>query len=76
MTAVDVSAAALALAVDRAADAGVTEVIEWERHDLAVSFPSGSFDLVSACYLTHRCCCPANGFCARWPQPLRREAAG
>jgi len=29
----------------------VTETIDWERHDLAVSFPRGSFDLVSACYL-------------------------
>jgi len=51
VTAVDVSATALALAADRAAAAGLAEAIEWERHDLAVSFPSGSFDLVSACYL-------------------------
>ncbi len=51
VTAVDVSATALARAADRAAGAGVTEAIEWQRHDLAVSFPSGSFDLVSACYL-------------------------
>ncbi len=51
VTAVDVSASALALAADHAAAAGVAEAIDWERHDLAVSFPSGSFDLVSACYL-------------------------
>ncbi len=51
VTAVDVSATALAFAADHAAAAGVTEAIEWERHDLAVSFPSGRFDLVSACYL-------------------------
>lgn len=51
VTAVDVSATALALGADRAAAAGVTEAIEWEPHDLAVSFPSGIFDLVSACYL-------------------------
>ena len=51
MNAVDVSATALARAADRAAAAGMAEAIEWERHDLAVSFPSGRFDLVSACYL-------------------------
>ncbi len=54
VTAVDVSATALARAADHAAAAGVTMAIEWERHDLAVSFPSGSFDLVSACYLHSR----------------------
>ncbi len=51
VSAVDVSATALARAAGHAAAAGVTETIDWERHDLAVSFPSGSFDLVSACYL-------------------------
>jgi len=51
VTAVDVSATALARAADHTAAAGVTEEIEWERHDLEASFPSGSFDLVSACYL-------------------------
>ncbi len=51
VTAVDVSATALARGAGHAAAAGVGEAIEWERHDLAVSFPSGSFDLVSACYL-------------------------
>lgn len=51
VTAVDVSAAALALGADRAAAAGINGTIEWERHDLALSFPAGSFDLVSACYL-------------------------
>lgn len=51
VTAVDVSVTALALAVDNAAGVGVTGAIEWERHELAVSFPAGTFDLVSACYL-------------------------
>lgn len=51
VTAVDVSATALQRAADHAATAGVSEAIEWERHDLAASFPSGSFDLVSSCYL-------------------------
>ncbi len=51
VSAVDVSATALARAAGHAAAAGVTETIDWERDDLAVSFPRGSFDLVSACYL-------------------------
>ncbi len=30
---------------------GVAEQIRWERHDLGESFPDGTFDLVSACFL-------------------------
>ncbi len=51
VTAVDVSTTALARAAERAAAAGVADAITHERHDLAVDFPRGSFDLVSACYL-------------------------
>lgn len=51
VTAVDVSAAALTFAAERAEVAGVSDRIDWQRHDLAVSFPSGRFDLVTACYL-------------------------
>ncbi|MEA2279430.1 MAG: hypothetical protein QOK21_37 [Solirubrobacteraceae bacterium] len=51
VTAADVSSAALARAAEHAAAAGVAGAIDWQRHDLAVSFPSGSFDLVCACYL-------------------------
>lgn len=51
VTAVDVSRAALARAAGHAAAAGVTEAISWQHHDLAVSFPRGHFDLVSAQYL-------------------------
>jgi SAM-dependent methyltransferase len=47
----DVSSAALARAAEHAAAAGVADAIDWQRHDLAVSFPSGSFELVCACYL-------------------------
>ena len=74
VTGVDVSASALARAGDHAAAAGVSEAIEWERHDLALSFSSGSFDLVSACYLHSRCSCHANGSCDRLLAPLGREA--
>ncbi|WP_431971175.1 SAM-dependent methyltransferase [Nocardia sp. bgisy134] len=49
--AADVSATALERAAERAAAAGVGDRITWERHDLAHSFPEGSFDLVSAQFL-------------------------
>lgn len=48
---VDVSAVALARAARRARAAGVGDRVTWERHDLDVSFPAGSYDLVSAHYL-------------------------
>lgn len=51
MTAVDVSGTALDRAADYARQAGVGNAIQWERHDLATSFPGGAFDLVPACYL-------------------------
>ena len=49
--AVDVSAMALDRAVTDAATAGVADRIDFQRHDLALTFPSGAFDLVSAQYL-------------------------
>ena len=51
VTAVDVSAAALDRAAAYATAAGVDDRIDFQRHDLAVTFPKGSFDLVSAQYL-------------------------
>lgn len=48
---VDVSATALARVADRATGAGLTDRVRTERHDLAATFPRGSFDLVSAQYL-------------------------
>jgi SAM-dependent methyltransferase len=51
VTAVDVSATALDRAVADAATAGVADGIDFRRHDLALTFPSGEFDLVSAQYL-------------------------
>ncbi|RKT54950.1 class I SAM-dependent methyltransferase [Saccharothrix australiensis] len=47
----DVSATALARAAARAEEAGVADRITWERHDLAETFPAGTFDLVSAQFL-------------------------
>lgn len=46
VTAVDVSSIALERAARRASEAGVT--VDWQQHDLSVSFPSGSYSLVSA----------------------------
>ena len=49
--AVDVSATALARAAAHAATAGLADRIAFEQHDLAATFPAGTFDLVSAQYL-------------------------
>lgn len=51
VTAVDVSATALRRAAALAAARGVAARIDFQQHDLAHSFPLGSFDLVSAQYL-------------------------
>lgn len=51
VTAVDVSATALDRAASDAATAGVADRIDFQQHDLAVTFPTGAFDLVSAQYL-------------------------
>ncbi|MDH2426099.1 class I SAM-dependent methyltransferase [Sphaerisporangium sp. TRM90804] len=49
VTAVDISGVALAKAAEKAAD--VPGRIDWQRHDLATSFPEGVFDLVSTHFL-------------------------
>ena len=49
VTGVDVSPTALRRAAAHAADAGV--VVDWQHHDLARTFPDGTFDLVCAQYL-------------------------
>lgn len=51
VTGVDVSDVALERASRRADAAGVAARVTWERHDLGQSFPTGSFDLVTAHYL-------------------------
>ncbi|MGW0187450.1 class I SAM-dependent methyltransferase [Streptomyces sp. NPDC003362] len=51
VTGVDISATALERAARHAAEAGVDERIAWERHELGVSFPDGTFDLVSVQFL-------------------------
>jgi SAM-dependent methyltransferase len=54
VTAVDISGVALERAARHAAEAGVAEAIDFQRHDLAASFPDGEFDLVSAHFLHSR----------------------
>jgi 2-polyprenyl-3-methyl-5-hydroxy-6-metoxy-1,4-benzoquinol methylase len=49
VTAADISQTALDIAARHASEAGVT--VTWERHDLAVSLPAGSFDLVTTSFL-------------------------
>ncbi|MET9883560.1 class I SAM-dependent methyltransferase [Streptomyces sp. NPDC006430] len=51
VTGTDISAVALERAAGHAAEAGVADRVDWQRHDLAESFPAGEFDLVSACFL-------------------------
>ena len=51
VTAVDVSATALQRASTHAVEAGVEDRIVFQRHDLAHTFPTGVYDLVSAQYL-------------------------
>ncbi|MDU0290945.1 class I SAM-dependent methyltransferase [Saccharothrix longispora] len=51
VTGVDVSGVALARAAAAAAEAGVADLVDWQRHDLSRSFPDGEFDLVSAQFL-------------------------
>jgi 2-polyprenyl-3-methyl-5-hydroxy-6-metoxy-1,4-benzoquinol methylase len=63
--AVDVSATALDRASADAATAGVADRIDFQRHDLALTFPSGAFDLVSAQYLHSPIEFPASTSCKR-----------
>ena len=51
VTAVDVSVTALGRASAYASTAGVEDLIDLQQHDLACTFPAGTFDLVSAQYL-------------------------
>ncbi|MEW2516751.1 SAM-dependent methyltransferase [Actinacidiphila alni] len=51
VTAADISGVALDRAAGHAAQAGVGDRIDWQRHDLGESFPEGSYDLVSAQFL-------------------------
>lgn len=50
VTAVDVSPTALDRVAAGAAATGVTDRLRTERHDLAATFPDGSYDLVTATY--------------------------
>jgi SAM-dependent methyltransferase len=49
VTATDISANALEIAARHAVEAGVE--VDWQRHDLSVSMPEGTFDLVTASFL-------------------------
>ncbi|NKZ08438.1 class I SAM-dependent methyltransferase [Actinomadura latina] len=51
VTATDISRNALDRAARHAGEAGVADRIDWQRHDLAASFPEGAYDLVTAMFL-------------------------
>ncbi|GGE81751.1 SAM-dependent methyltransferase [Mycetocola zhadangensis] len=51
VTAVDISATALAVGAARAVEDGLADHISWRQADLAMWEPSGEFDLVTAAFL-------------------------
>ncbi|MFI6963259.1 SAM-dependent methyltransferase [Streptomyces sp. NPDC050255] len=51
VTATDISRVALDRASEHGAEAEVADRIDWQFHDLGVSFPEGRYDLVSAQFL-------------------------
>ncbi|MFC8102248.1 class I SAM-dependent methyltransferase [Streptomyces sp. NPDC057363] len=51
VTAVDVSGTVTAQVADTARERGLGDLVHTERHDPAVGFPEGRFDLVTALYL-------------------------
>ncbi|TDB75036.1 MFS transporter, partial [Actinomadura sp. KC216] len=51
VTATDISGVALERAARHAEAAGVADRIDFQQHDLGVSFPKGTYDLVSAAFL-------------------------
>ncbi|MFI6896801.1 SAM-dependent methyltransferase [Streptomyces sp. NPDC050256] len=51
VTATDISRVALDRAAEHGAEAEVADRIDWQFHDLGVSFPEGRYDLVSAQFL-------------------------
>nr|WP_300039468.1 class I SAM-dependent methyltransferase [uncultured Roseobacter sp.] len=51
VVAVDIAQAALDIAEVNAVERGVADRISFQRHDLAVSFPEGRYDLISAMFL-------------------------
>ncbi|MEV0644905.1 class I SAM-dependent methyltransferase [Phytomonospora sp. NPDC050363] len=51
VTAADISQVALDRAASHAAEAGVADRVDWQRHDLGDTFPDGEYDLVSAQFL-------------------------
>ena len=67
VTGVDISQVALDRATEHASDAGVADRIDWQRRDLGESFPTGSFDLVSAQSCTPTSTFPATPSCGRPP---------
>lgn len=54
MTAVDVSAVVLTRAQAMVEAEGLTDRVEFQRHDLAVTIPAGRFDLSRRSTSTHR----------------------
>ncbi|WP_405592099.1 class I SAM-dependent methyltransferase [Streptomyces sp. NBC_01190] len=54
VTAVDITEVALGRAAEHARTQGVADRVTFQRHTLGETFPAGTFDLISACYLHSR----------------------
>lgn len=65
VTAVDVSATALAVLTDAARHGGVADRLTVSRHDAVDDLPAGVFDLVYACYLHSPIDIPRDGILRR-----------
>ncbi|MEL6751379.1 MAG: class I SAM-dependent methyltransferase [Pseudomonadota bacterium] len=68
---VDIAPTALSYARANAERAGVSDNILLEQHDLANSFPEGSFDLISAIYLQSPVAVPAAAILKRASSSIR-----
>lgn len=69
VTATDISGVALERAASHAADAGVGDRVEWQRHDFAHSFPAASTTWSPPASCTRTGTSRASGSCAGRPPP-------
>lgn len=69
VTATDISRVALDRAAEHAADAGVADRIDWQFHDLGVSFPEGSTTSSPPSSCTRWATCRARRSCGGPPRP-------
>lgn len=74
VTATDISRVALERAAEHAAEAGVRELVDWQFHDLGVSFPEGSTTWSPPRSCTRWATCRVRRSCGGPPRPSRPAA--